>query len=42
MFTYICKLYSFNLSLKYIDWLIDWLIKATILDAMAIVGSIQI
>ena len=26
MFIYICKLYSLNLSLKYIDWLIDWLI----------------
>ena len=27
MFIYICKLYSLNLSLKYIDWLIDWLIQ---------------
>ena len=24
MFIYICKLYSLNLSFKYIDWLIDW------------------
>ena len=24
MFIFICKLYGLNLSLKYIDWLIDW------------------
>ena len=24
MFIYVCKLYSLNLSSKYIDWLIDW------------------